>query len=82
MSADPATAATRTDRPSRARPANPVPGREDRSAERIRHQGPESLGWAALGPRTTGRSRTTAASNGQPTAQVSSHFRAFAQVVR
>jgi hypothetical protein len=37
---------------------------------------------AALGPRTTGRSRTTTDSDGQPAAQVNSRFRAFAQVVR
>jgi hypothetical protein len=38
--------------------------------------------WAALGPRTTGQSRTTAASGGQPIAQVSRRLRAFVQVVR
>ena len=37
---------------------------------------------AALRPRTTGKPRTTPASDGQPTAQVSSRFRAFAQVGR
>jgi hypothetical protein len=37
---------------------------------------------AALGPRTTGKPRITAASDGQPIAQVSKRFRVFAQVVR
>jgi hypothetical protein len=37
---------------------------------------------AALGPRTTGELRTTAANDGQPTVLVSSHFRAFAQVTQ
>jgi hypothetical protein len=37
---------------------------------------------AALGPRTTGKPRTTPASDGQPTLQVNSRFRAFAQVGR
>jgi hypothetical protein len=37
---------------------------------------------AALGPRTTGKLRTTAANDGQPIVQVSSRFRASAQVVR
>jgi hypothetical protein len=36
----------------------------------------------ALGPRTTGKPRTTAASHGMPIAQVSSGFRAFAQVMQ
>jgi hypothetical protein len=38
ISADPATAATRTDRPCRTRPPNPAPGREDRSAGGTRDQ--------------------------------------------
>ncbi|HZA82153.1 MAG TPA: hypothetical protein VFC13_11895, partial [Actinomycetes bacterium] len=38
--------------------------------------------WAALGPRTTGKSWTTAANDGQLTALVSSRFRAFAQVMQ
>jgi hypothetical protein len=37
---------------------------------------------AVLGPRTTGKPRITAASNGQPTVLVSKRFRVFAQVVR
>jgi hypothetical protein len=37
---------------------------------------------AALGPRTTGKPRTTPASDGQLIAHVSSRFRAFAQVGR
>jgi hypothetical protein len=37
---------------------------------------------AALGPQNTGKPRTTPASDGQLIAQVSSRFRAFAQVVR
>ncbi len=37
---------------------------------------------AALGPRTTGKPRIAAASDGQPIAQVSKRFRVFAQVVR
>jgi hypothetical protein len=38
--------------------------------------------WGELGPRTTGKPRITAASDGQPTAQVSDRFRAFPQVLR
>jgi hypothetical protein len=38
--------------------------------------------WAALGPHTDGRSRTTADSYGQPTAQVSSHFGVLAQIIQ
>jgi hypothetical protein len=37
---------------------------------------------AALGPRTTGKPWTTAASDGQPIVLVSSRFRAFAQVTQ
>ena len=81
MSADPATAAARNDRPCRTGPASPVLVARTGAPE-AHATGDWNPGWAALGPRTTGRSRTTAASNSQPTAQVSSHFRAFPQVVR
>ena len=40
------------------------------------------LTWGELGPRTTAKPRITAASDGQPTAQVSDRFRAFPQVLR
>jgi hypothetical protein len=45
-------------------------------------QGSSEPAWAALGPHTTGTPRTTAAIDGQSTVQVSSRFRAFAQVGR
>jgi hypothetical protein len=49
-----------------------------RTGVRVR-QGPEPT-WAALGPHTTGRPRTRAGSDGQPTAQVNGRFRTFAEV--
>jgi hypothetical protein len=74
---------SRLHRPCRARPADPVPGRG--GPERRRRpppDGAETPTGAALGPQATGRSRTTPANGDQPIAQVSSHFQAFAQVVR
>lgn len=61
------------------RPAGRSRPGTDRSAEGGRDQGRTQPG-AALGPRTTGQLRTTAASDGRPTAQVSRRLRAFVQV--
>jgi hypothetical protein len=63
------------------RPAGRFGPGTNRSAEGGRDQGRTRPG-AALGPRTTGQSRTTAASHGQSTAQVSRLLRAFVQVLQ
>jgi hypothetical protein len=67
--------------PHRSRVSN-TSSRANRERCVVRWWGRSQPIWAALGPRKTGRPRTTADSGGQPTAEVSNRFRAFPQVGR